>query len=91
MSRLGAVGYVHQQLTQDRGQGAVLGANELRTRGVGPQIGCHFNVGGQSIYTNLRGYIEFDLYRRLQGHAVFATVNIPLTGLLTLRSLSELE
>ena len=33
----GAVGYVHQQLTQDRGQGAVLGANELRTRGLGPR------------------------------------------------------
>jgi hypothetical protein len=24
---------------------------------------------------------EFDSYRRLQGHSVFATINIPLSGL----------
>jgi hypothetical protein len=36
---IGAVGYVYQQLTPDRGQGAILGANESRTRGIGPQIG----------------------------------------------------
>jgi hypothetical protein len=75
---VGAVGYVYQQLTPDHGQLAVLGSNESRTRGVGPQIGYNFSVAG--IYTNLRAYWEFDSYRRLQGHAVFATVNIPLSG-----------
>jgi hypothetical protein len=78
---VGAVGYIYQQLTPDSGQRAFLGTNESHTRGVGPQIGYNFNVGGTQIYTNIRAYWEFDSYRRLQGHSVFATVNIPLSQL----------
>jgi hypothetical protein len=78
---VGAVGYYYQQLTADKGQFPILGSFESRTRGVGPQIGYNFNVGGVSIYTNVRGYIEFDSYRRIQGHAIFVTVNVPLSGL----------
>ena len=77
---MGAVGYVYQQLTPDHGQLAILGSNKSRTRGVGPQIGYNFNVVGTTIYTNVRAYWEFDSYRRLQGHSVYATVNIPLSG-----------
>jgi hypothetical protein len=77
---VGAVGYVYQQLTPDRGQRAILGANESRTRGFGPQIGYNFNINGTQVYTNLRAYWEFDSYRRLQGHALYATVNIPLSS-----------
>jgi hypothetical protein len=86
---VGAAGYIYQQLTPDSGQRAILGTNESRTRGVGPQVGYNFNVGGQSIYTNLRAYWEFDSYRRLQGRAIFATVNIPLSGLLQAHSRPE--
>jgi hypothetical protein len=50
--------------------------------GAGPQIGYNFNIGGVSIYTNLRGYTEFDSYRRVQGHAIYFTVNLPLSALL---------
>ncbi len=78
---VGAVGYVYQQLTPDHGRRAILGSNESRTRGIGPQIGYNFNMGGTTIYTNLRAYWEFDSYRRLRGHSLFATVNIPLSGL----------
>jgi hypothetical protein len=78
---VGAVGYYYQQLTADHGQLAILGPNESRTRGVGPQIGYNFTVGGVSIYTNLRGYTEFGSYRRLQGHAIYATMSIPLSAL----------
>lgn len=78
---VGAVGYYYQQLTADKGQLPVLGPFESRTRGFGPQIGYNFEIGGVSIYTNLRGYTEFDSYRRLQGHAIFATVSIPLGAL----------
>jgi hypothetical protein len=77
---IGAVGYVYQQLTPDNGQRAILGPNESRTRGIGPQIGYNFNVNGTAIYTNLRAYWEFDSYRRPQGHSVYVTVNIPLSG-----------
>ena len=78
---VGVVGYYYQQLTADKGQPALLGPNESRTRGVGPQIGYNFTVGGVSIYTNLRGYTEFGSYRRVEGHAIYATVNIPLSAL----------
>jgi hypothetical protein len=53
---VGAVGYVYQQLTPDYGQRAILGSNESRTRGIGPQIGYNFSVGGRRIYTNVRTY-----------------------------------
>ncbi|MEA2728583.1 MAG: hypothetical protein QOF70_3058 [Acetobacteraceae bacterium] len=79
---VGVVGYYYQQLTADRGQLAILGPNESRTRGVGPQIGYNFNVGGVSIYTNVRGYTEFESYRRVQGHSIYFTVNLPLSALL---------
>jgi hypothetical protein len=78
---VGAVGYYYQQLTADSGQLAILGPNESRTRGVGPQIGYNFNVGGVSIYTNLRDYTEFGSYRRVQGHAIYFTVSLPLSAL----------
>jgi hypothetical protein len=86
---VGAVAYAYQQLTPDHGQPAILGSNESRTRGVGPQIGYNFSVAGTTIYTNLRAYWEFDSYRRLQGHAVYATLNIPLSGFFGSRSNSQ--
>ena len=78
---VGAAAYVYQQLTPDHGQLAILGSNESHTRGIGPQIGYNFNVNGTQVYTNIRAYWEFNSYRRLEGHAVYATVNIPLSGL----------
>jgi hypothetical protein len=77
---VGAVAYIYQQLTPDHGQLAILGSNESRTRGIGPQFGYNFEVNGTTVYTNLRAYWEFDSYRRLQGHSVYATLNIPLSG-----------
>jgi hypothetical protein len=78
---VGVVGYYYQQLTADQGQPAFLGPNESRTRGVGPQIGYNFEIGGVSIYTNVRGYTEFESYRRVQGHAIYFTVNVPLSAM----------
>jgi hypothetical protein len=75
------VGYYYQQLTADSGQPRILGSNESRTRGAGLQIGYNFTLGGVSIFTNLRGYTEFGAYRRPQGHAIYLTVNIPLSAL----------
>jgi hypothetical protein len=75
------VGYYYQQLTADTAQLSILGPNESRTRGAGLQVGYNFSLGGASIYTNLRGYTEFSSYRRPQGHAIYFTVNIPLSAL----------
>jgi hypothetical protein len=54
-----------------------------RTSPVRAGIGYNFNVNGTAIYANLRAYWEFDSYRRLRGQSVYATVNIPLSGLFT--------
>ena len=79
---VGVVGYYYQQLTADKGQPASLGSFESHTRGVGPQIGYNFDVGGGvSIYTNLRGYAEFDALHRTQGYAIYTTVSVPLSAL----------
>ncbi|MBB3452808.1 hypothetical protein FHT86_001064 [Rhizobium sp. BK313] len=76
---VGVVGYHYQQLTADQGEAARLGSNKSRPSGIGPQIGYNFNLGGRQIYAKLRAYFEFDSYRRLEGHAIFATINIPLS------------
>ena len=86
---VGAAAYLYQQLTPDRGQRPLLGANELQTHGIGPQIGYNFEVAGTTIYTNIRAYWEFDSYRRLQGQSIFATVSIPLSALLKTGSSSR--
>ncbi len=74
---IGAVGYAYVQLTADEGQPDALGDFEGRTYALGPQIGYNFDVNGKTIYTNLRGYYEFDVQNRTEGASVFLTVNIP--------------
>jgi hypothetical protein len=78
---IGAVGYVYDQLTADRGQPAVLGSFKSFSEGAGPQIGYNFPVGGTSIYTNLRAYFEFNNVNRMGGDAVYLTINLPISGL----------
>ena len=75
---IGLVGFAYQQLTADSGQPVVLGDFKSSTFGVGPQIGYTFDVGGREIFTNLRGYWEFDSSNRTQGGSVMLTVNVPL-------------
>jgi hypothetical protein len=48
-SFVGVVGYYYQQLTADHGQIAIVGPNASRMRGVGPQIGYNFKVGGPAV------------------------------------------
>lgn len=80
---VGAVGYVYQQLTPDRGQPEILGDFRSRTIAFGPQIGYNFDAGGVEIDTNLRGYFEIDVENRLKGGGVFFSVNVPLSALLS--------
>jgi len=77
---LGVAGYVDYQLTGDTGSGAVLGPFESRVAAVGPEIGYQFGVGKQQWQTSLRAYWEFWAENRYRGRAMFATVNIPLSG-----------
>jgi hypothetical protein len=45
---------------------------------VGPEVGYVFKLGKQTGYVNLRGYWEFWAQNRLEGYALFATINLPL-------------
>lgn len=57
----GLVGYVYQQVTDDSGTGARLGANKGSAVGIGPQIGFFFPAWeGYSGYLNIRAY--WDVY-----------------------------
>jgi len=71
---IGAVGYFYQQITADSGQAAFLGDNESRVIGVGPQLGYIFPLSDQlQGYLNLKGYFEFDNYRRPDGWNAWVT------------------
>lgn len=84
--QLGIAGYVYYQLSNDRypTEGAigelrqqVLGGFRSRVASVGPEVGYVFKMGKQTGYANLRGYWEFWARNRLEGYAVFATINLP--------------
>lgn len=78
--QVGLVGYVYYQLTGDSGSGDHVGSFKSRVAAVGPEVGYSFTAGGLQWYANLRGYKEFWAENRLEGYAVFATLNIPLGG-----------
>jgi hypothetical protein len=78
---IGAVGYFYQQISADSGQAPFLGSNESRVVGVGPQIGYLFPIGDKQGYLNLKGYYEFDGYRRPDGWNIWLTFAIsPAAG-----------
>ncbi|QIG49016.1 phenol degradation protein meta [Nordella sp. HKS 07] len=78
---VGAVGYAYVQLTPDEGQRAALGDFESRTFALGPQVGYNFTMDEVPIYTNLRGYYEFDVENRTEGGSVFLTIDLPISAL----------
>jgi hypothetical protein len=77
---VGAVGYFYNQITPDSGQLAFLGANESRVIAVGPQIGFLFPVGNMQGYLSVKGYGEFDAFRRPSGWNTWLTFAISPTS-----------
>jgi hypothetical protein len=73
---IGAVGYVYQQLTADRGQSPILGDFKSRVIGVGPQVGFLFPVAGMQGYLNLKSYFEFAAENRPSGFNTWVTFAI---------------
>jgi hypothetical protein len=74
----GLVGFAYQQLTADSGQPALLGDFKGSTFAIGPQIGWIFDVGGTEVFTNLRGYVEFNTRSRVKGGGAMFTLSLPL-------------
>jgi hypothetical protein len=73
---VGAVGYVYNQVTADRGSAPILGPIESRVVGVGPQLGYIFPVGNMQGYLNLKAYFEFDAHDRPSGWNTWLTFSI---------------
>ena len=72
---VGAVGYVFQQVTGDRGAGAVLGGFQTRIAGVGPQLNYFFPVTDKiQGYFNAKAYWEFAAENRPQGWNAWLTI-----------------
>jgi hypothetical protein len=72
--QVGAVGYVYDQLTPDRGCTPQLCPFESRVIGIGPQIGFIFPVAGMQGYLNLKAYKEFDNTNRPDGWNAWVTL-----------------
>jgi hypothetical protein len=72
---IGAVGYVFDQLTADRGCLQILCPFESRTAGIGPQIG--FVFPGQSIqtYLNFKAYWDVETHDRASGMSAWVTLS----------------
>ena len=73
---IGAVGYVYQQLTADKGAPLILGDNKSSVMGVGPQLGYLFPVGHMQGYLNVKGYYEFNANNRPEGWNAWLTFAI---------------
>ena len=71
---VGAVGYVYQQLTPDKGQPVILGDFKSRIIGVGPQIGYLFPAGDLQGYANVKAYWEFASENRPEGWNLWVTL-----------------
>lgn len=85
--QVGIAGYVYYQLTNDSypTEGVIgrlrqqeLGGFRSRAAAVGPELGYLFKMGKQTGYLNLRAYWEFWARNRVEGYALFATINLPL-------------
>ncbi len=73
---VGAVGYVYQQLTADKGQSPLLGEFKSRVLGVGPQLGYLFPFADMQGYLNVKGYYEFDAQNRPSGWNAWVTLAV---------------
>jgi hypothetical protein len=65
--KLGLVGYYAQQLADDSGSGAILGARKLRVAGLGPGMTFAFSVNDVAVNLVAKYYREFDAQNTTQG------------------------
>jgi hypothetical protein len=77
---IGVNGYALRQITGDSGSGAVLGDFEGQVFAIGPALDYTFMIGQRPVATNLRYFYEFSVENRMQGHAGFLNIALPLGG-----------
>jgi hypothetical protein len=78
---VGAVGYVYDQITPDRGSLPILGPIESRVVGVGPQVGFIFPSASVQTFLGLKAYAEFDGHDRPSGYNAWVTLSFSPSAL----------
>ncbi len=74
---VGAVGYVYDQFTDDKGAPAFIHDPKSRVFGIGPQVGYLFEAApGVAGLFAVKGYYEFESHYRPEGWNVWLTVNL---------------
>ena len=72
--QFGAVGYVYNQVTPDRGCLAELCPFELRTVGIGPQLGLIIPGPSMQTYLNFKAYWDVDTQNWASGMSAWVTL-----------------
>ena len=72
--QFGAVGYVYNQVTPDRGCLPELCPFESRTVGIGPQLGLIIPGASMQTYLNFKAYWDFDTQNRASGMSAWVTL-----------------
>lgn len=75
---LGAIGYYHQQISDDSGEGAMLGAFRGRTAALGLTASHALKWGDKPIQARLKVLREFNTQNRVKGTALYLTLSLPL-------------
>lgn len=75
----GLIGYHYQQISDDKGAGAVLGAFRGRTSALGLTAGHAFKIGNQPVQVRVKALREFNTKNRVKGTAVLFTLSLPLS------------
>jgi hypothetical protein len=70
--------YHLQQLTDDSGSGARLGAFKGRTTGVGPTAAVNFTLGKTQVTARVRVFQEFAVENRPKSTTAFLSLTVPL-------------
>jgi hypothetical protein len=77
--QVGLVGYYHQQLTVDTGEGAIFGDKKTLVAAICPQIGFIEPLGFPRGFLEFKAYSEFDAERRTSGWNGWITLAVPLS------------
>jgi len=64
---IGVNGFIYEQITDDSGAGALLGAFRGRSAGIGPVVSYIRPVGGTTLVLEARWLPELDTENRLEG------------------------
>jgi hypothetical protein len=74
----GLQGYYYKQITDDSGDGAVLGSLKGEVAAIGPGLSGTFMVGPAPVSISLKYFHEFSVENRMEGDSAWLTLFVPL-------------